>query len=103
MIKQSELTVFAFLWITLHHLIPMLKTRECHLGYRVLLVCSLLRGKERRVSGQREVDTREAEQNKPRVWKHVENAYGTRLVWNSFKSTLREPSKRRDAVMVDTT
>ena len=29
--------------------------------------------------------------------------HGTRLVWNSFKSTLREPSKRRDAVMDETT
>ena len=29
--------------------------------------------------------------------------YGTRLVWNSFRSTLREPSKRSDAVIDDTT
>jgi hypothetical protein len=29
--------------------------------------------------------------------------HGTRLVWNSFKSTLRDPSKRRDAVIDDTT
>ena len=29
--------------------------------------------------------------------------YGTRLVWNSVKSTLRAPSKRNDAVMDDTT
>lgn len=28
---------------------------------------------------------------------------GTRLVWNSFRSTFREPSKRRDAVMEETT
>ena len=28
---------------------------------------------------------------------------GTRLVWNSFKSTLSEPSKRRDAVTDETT
>lgn len=30
-------------------------------------------------------------------------AYGTRLVWNSFKSTLRLPSKRREAVTLETT
>ena len=30
-------------------------------------------------------------------------SYGTRLVWNSFKSTFKEPSKRRDAVTEDTT
>jgi hypothetical protein len=29
--------------------------------------------------------------------------YGTRLVWNSLRSTLRDPSKRRDAVIEDTT
>ena len=29
--------------------------------------------------------------------------HGTRLVWNSFRSTLREPSKRRDAVIEETT
>ena len=28
---------------------------------------------------------------------------GTKLVWNSFKSTLSEPSKRRDAVIDETT
>ena len=28
---------------------------------------------------------------------------GTRLVWNSLRSTLSEPSKRRDAVTEDTT
>lgn len=29
--------------------------------------------------------------------------YGTRLVWNSFKSTFRDPSKRKDAVIEETT
>ena len=29
--------------------------------------------------------------------------YGTKLVWNSFKSTLSEPSKRREAVIEETT
>ncbi len=28
---------------------------------------------------------------------------GTRFVWNSFRSTLREPSKRREAVIDETT
>ena len=28
---------------------------------------------------------------------------GTKLVWNSFKSTLREPSKRNEAVIEETT
>ena len=28
---------------------------------------------------------------------------GTKFVWNSFKSTFREPSKRRDAVIEETT
>ena len=30
-------------------------------------------------------------------------AYGTRFVWNSVKSTLSAPSKRRDAVRDETT
>ena len=34
---------------------------------------------------------------------HRSSTYGTRLVWNSFKSTFREPSKRRDAVIEETT
>ena len=29
--------------------------------------------------------------------------YGTRLVWNSLRSTLSEPSKRSDAVIEETT
>lgn len=29
--------------------------------------------------------------------------YGTRLVWNSFKSTFKEPSNRREAVIEETT
>jgi hypothetical protein len=31
------------------------------------------------------------------------DTHGTKLVWNSFKSTLREPSKRREAVIEETT
>lgn len=29
--------------------------------------------------------------------------YGTKLVWNSFKSTFSEPSKRNEAVIEETT
>lgn len=29
--------------------------------------------------------------------------YGTRLVWNSLRSTLRDPSNLREAVMEETT
>ena len=29
--------------------------------------------------------------------------YGTKLVWNSFKSTFRDPSKRNEAVIEETT
>merc|ERR1712136_351733 len=32
----------------------------------------------------------------------ITGAYGTKLVWNSVKSTLRAPSKRREAVMDET-
>ena len=34
---------------------------------------------------------------------YCSRTHGTRLVWNSFKSTLSEPSNRRDAVMDETT
>jgi hypothetical protein len=36
-------------------------------------------------------------------YKVSHTTHGTRLVWNSFRSTFREPSKRRDAVIEDTT
>jgi hypothetical protein len=29
--------------------------------------------------------------------------HGTRLVWNSFRSTFKDPSKRREAVIEETT
>ena len=32
-----------------------------------------------------------------------ESAHGTRFVWNSLRSTLRDPSKRSEAVMLETT
>lgn len=31
------------------------------------------------------------------------HTYGTKFVWNSLRSTLRDPSKRSEAVMDDTT
>jgi hypothetical protein len=31
------------------------------------------------------------------------NTHGTKLVWNSFKSTLSEPSNRNEAVIDETT
>jgi hypothetical protein len=32
-----------------------------------------------------------------------ERTHGTKLVWNSFRSTLRDPSNRSEAVMEETT
>ena len=31
------------------------------------------------------------------------DTYGTKFVWNSFKSTFKEPSKRKEAVIDETT
>ena len=31
------------------------------------------------------------------------NTHGTKLVWNSLRSTFKDPSKRRDAVIEETT
>jgi len=48
------------------------------------------------------VDPREADGiSETRDTQH--HTHGTKLVWNSFRSTLRDPSKRREAVMEDTT
>ena len=51
------------------------------------------------------MDTRETRQKlfleKNRVGNVV--THGTKLVWNSFRSTFKEPSNRREAVIEETT
>lgn len=49
------------------------------------------------------MDTRESGERKKTAVKDIICTYGTRLVWNSFKSTFNDPSKRNDAVTEDTT
>jgi hypothetical protein len=93
--------------IEVYHLIAVFEAGKGHFCHSVLLVRCLLRGEERGISGQREVDTREAVRGKNLTDQNAARkksvAHGTRLVWNSFKSTLREPSKRSEAVMDETT
>ena len=54
------------------------------------------------------MDTGEASQwNKIRVtlygFERFPVTHGTKLVWNSLRSTFKEPSKRREAVIEETT
>ena len=64
----------------------------------------LVDGHDGSKGGEREVDTGEAVSSSDTARKsHICVTYGTRLVWNSLRSTLREPSKRSEAVMEDTT
>ena len=100
------LTVFALPGVALDHLVASLKARESHVRHRVLLVVSLLGGDDWREGGEREVNTGEAVRislARKKSLAGVPITYGTRLVWNSLRSTLSEPSKRSEAVMEETT
>jgi hypothetical protein len=86
-------------------LVAALEAREGHLSDRVLLVGGLVGRQKWSVCGEREVDTREADDNinlsASRRTRRI--THGTRFVWNSLRSTLREPVKRREAVTEETT
>jgi hypothetical protein len=94
-------------WNKAYHLGAILEAGKGHFCHSVLFVRCLLRGKERGVGSQGEMNTGEAiktlQQTRSQAGKRGQVTHGTRLVWNSFKSTLREPSKRREAVMDETT
>ena len=64
------------------------------------LPLTFLRGDDRSIGSKREVNSWETTRISPGC-SHM--THGTKLVWNSFKSTLREPSKRREAVIDETT
>ena len=78
-------------------------------------MAGLIRGKDRRVCGQWEMNTGEPifKKSDKVITVRVEasgggmddlkKTHGTKLVWNSFKSTFKLPSKRREAVMLETT
>ena len=97
-------TVLALARVALDHLVAGLEAGERHVDDGVLLVVGLLGRDDRSESGKGEVDTGEArkpDQNKS--WAARMPTYGTRLVWNSLRSTFKLPSKRREAVMLETT
>jgi len=54
------LTVFTLLGVALHHLVTILEAREGHLGHRILLMVGFVGGEERRVCGEREMNTGES-------------------------------------------
>lgn len=104
--RQVVRTVFALTRVALDHLVSALEAGEGHLSDRVLFVRSLLLRDDGSVGGKREVNTGESIDIKRQTLSALRKGsetHGTRLVWNSFKSTLREPSKRREAVTLETT
>lgn len=103
--QRIALTVFPLTGITLDHLVASFKTGESHICDSVLLVMCFLRGDNWCKCRKGEMNTREAVSNSASLFEYKVNqiTHGTRLVWNSFRSTFREPSKRRDAVIEDTT
>lgn len=66
---------------------------------------SFLRRDDRSKCRKREMDARETASIFSQLTKCQVGCttHGTRLVWNSFRSTFREPSNRSDAVIEDTT
>lgn len=102
--RRRPLTVLALPWVALDHLVAGLKAREGHLRDGVLLVVRLLGGDDGRERSEGEVNTRETVVFvRHRNSSPCEHTHGTKLVWNSFKSTFREPSNRSEAVMEETT
>lgn len=61
-VEQTACHVLAIARIALHHLIAGLEARVGHLRDAVLLVMCLIGGDERRICGEREVNTREGNQ-----------------------------------------
>lgn len=57
------LTVFALLGVALHHLVTILEAREGHLSHRVLLMVGFVGREERRVCGEREMNTGESKKH----------------------------------------
>ena len=116
---MSKHTVFALPGITLDllgvsktwhtrpintdHLIPTLEARECHIRNRVLLVVCLLDRNDGSICGEGEMNARETEKASKQVPNGLRVAHGTRLVWNSLRSTFRLPSNLREAVTLETT
>jgi hypothetical protein len=98
-VQQAAGHVLALTGVALDHLVVGLEARNGHLGDRVVLVEGLVSRDDRCVSSERDVDTGDAGVSE----RLPGNTHGTKLVWNSFKSTLSEPSKRREAVIEDTT
>lgn len=101
-------TVFSLSRIALDHLLASLEAREGHVRNRVLLMVGLLCGDDGSKGCKREVDARETEKEEyvymnNACLRRCDGTHGTKFVWNSFKSTLREPSNLRDAVMDETT
>ena len=87
--------------ITLHHLVSWLKAGLGDLLNSRLLMEGLLRGHHRGVGHQGEVNP-EGSKKKVKIEMTFDLGYGTKLCWNSFRSTLRAPSNLREAVMDET-
>lgn len=49
------------------------------------------------------MNSREPKKSESLEYMYALGTYGTKFVWNSLRSTLRLPSKRKDAVTLETT
>jgi hypothetical protein len=101
---MKRFTVFSFSGVALHHLVTSFKAGEGHVCDRVLLVVRFLGRDNGCEGGKREVNAGEPDirRDERRNFAFLAT-YGTKLVWNSFKSTFKEPSNRKDAVIEETT
>jgi len=86
-VKESTRHIFSFPGIALDHLVASFETRECHVSNRVLFMVCFFSRDDGSKSGEGEVDTGER------------NQVGLEFV----QMTFRDPSKRKDAVIEETT
>ena len=102
--QQAACHELALPGVTLHHLVTGLEARVSQITDGVLFVGGFSSGDNRSVGGEGEVNTGESRRQINKLWSTtVDMTHGTKFVWNSFKSTLSEPSNRSEAVMDETT
>ena len=91
-IEQAHGHIFAFRWITLHHLVSWLEAGlgDCIHAHRV--VVRHFGGDQGGVGHKGEMNTRIRNLELELLSTSVEIVALTRFVWNSFKSTFRAPS-----------
>ena len=87
--------------VALHHGVSRLKAGVGDFSHRELLMVRLLCRNDRSIGHQGEVNP-EGSKKKVKIEMTFDLGYGTKLCWNSFRSTLRAPSNLREAVTEET-